>query len=545
MTAEHVDGEHPTGHSPGDRGSPRTGRVSFVGAGPGAADLITLRGARLIAGADLVIWSASLVPAECVQEHARAEAELVDSSRIGHEELVELFRRAERERLRVVRLHSGDPTLWGSVQEQHDACVRMGLDVEIVPGVTGFSAAAAAMGKELTSTDADQPVLVSRMDGGRVAMPDSAGVVEFARRGATMVVSVSAARTGRLVEELRAGGYGDDVPVVVAHKPTAPDGVLTRTTLGELESTVKQHKLWRNTMFLVGTALADKGGARRSTSAYRGGDGGGTGVSPSGGRAGSRRSVRWSERAGSGGSRGRRDSPVAGQAVAAAHADAEVAEAVPEPRVQDVRKPGQPDSAIAWWAVRDWQRTARDATRGTAVRASPRPESAQPELFVADDEEAASLDAVGTAEAAAEAVPEQSVEQPPTSAAGDDGAEAAGEPEEAAPDDAERGEADVAGTSEPADSEEREETSRAKTSTPGTRGSGKATSSNSGGSNSGGSKSAGAKSTSTNSNGSNSNGSKQGGSKSKSAAAKSRSTNRTKSSSRRDSTGDAGGSGTA
>ena len=130
-----------------------SGRISFIGAGPGAADLITVRAARRIAEADVVVWSASVLAPECVREHASADAELLDSSQLTHEQAVEVYRRAERDALRVVRLHSGDPALWGSVQEQHDACAKMELDVEIVPGVNGFSAAAAAVSRELTTAE--------------------------------------------------------------------------------------------------------------------------------------------------------------------------------------------------------------------------------------------------------------------------------------------------------------------------------------------------------------------------------------------------------
>src|SRR5262245_54521693 len=118
------------------------GKVSFVGAGPGAADLITLRGARRIAEADVVIWAASLVMAETVTDHARPDAELVDSSRIAHEDVLALYRRAAAEGLKVARVHSGDPSLWGAVQEQYDAAEELGLEVEIVPGVSAFGAAA-------------------------------------------------------------------------------------------------------------------------------------------------------------------------------------------------------------------------------------------------------------------------------------------------------------------------------------------------------------------------------------------------------------------
>ncbi|GDY30561.1 precorrin-4 C(11)-methyltransferase [Gandjariella thermophila] len=236
-----------------------TGRVSFIGAGPGAADLITLRGARRIAEADVVVWAASLVDPACVRDHARADAELVDSSRITHEDVLAIYRRAAAERLKVARVHSGDPTLWGAVQEQHDACRRLGLEVEIVPGVSAFTAAAAVAGRELTVPEVAQSVILTRLEGGKTPMPDAEHVREFARHGTTMAVFLSAARTGALADELRAGGYPEDTPVLVAYKVTWPDELILHTTLGELEATVKRHKLWRHTLFLVGKSLQAKG----------------------------------------------------------------------------------------------------------------------------------------------------------------------------------------------------------------------------------------------------------------------------------------------
>jgi precorrin-4 C11-methyltransferase len=236
-----------------------TGRVSFIGAGPGAADLITLRGARRIAEADVVVWAASLVDPACVRDHARPEAELVDSSRITHEDVMAIYRRAAAERLTVARVHSGDPALWGAVQEQYDACRRLGLEVEIVPGVSAFTAAAAVAGRELTVPEVAQSVILTRLEGGKTPMPDAEQVREFARHGTTMAVFLSAARTGALAEELRAGGYPEDTPVLVAYKVTWPDELILHTTLGELEATVKRHKLWRHTLFLVGKALQAKG----------------------------------------------------------------------------------------------------------------------------------------------------------------------------------------------------------------------------------------------------------------------------------------------
>jgi precorrin-4 C11-methyltransferase len=236
-----------------------SGRVSFVGAGPGAADLITLRGARRIAEADIVVWAASLVDPACIREHARQGVELIDSSLIKHDKAVEVYRRAASLRLKVARVHSGDPSLWGAVQEQYDACVRLGLEVEIVPGVSAFSAAAAVAGRELTVPEVAQSVILTRLEGGKTPMPDGEQVREFARHGTTMAVFLSAARSGQLVDELRAGGYTDDTPVVVAYKVTWPDELILHTTVGELAETVKRHKLWRHTLFLVGKALRATG----------------------------------------------------------------------------------------------------------------------------------------------------------------------------------------------------------------------------------------------------------------------------------------------
>jgi precorrin-4 C11-methyltransferase len=238
-----------------------TGRVSFIGAGPGAADLITVRGAKRIAEADIVVWAASLVDPQCVREHARPDAELVDSSLITHDDVLEVYRRAHRDGLKVARVHSGDPALWGAVQEQYDGAKKLGLDVEIVPGVSAFSAAAAIAGRELTVPEVAQSVILTRLEGGKTPMPQGEHIREFAKHGTTMAIFLSAARSSQLVEELRAGGYPDDTPVIVAYKATWPDELILHTTIGELADTVKQHKLWRHTLFLVGKSLR-AGGTR-------------------------------------------------------------------------------------------------------------------------------------------------------------------------------------------------------------------------------------------------------------------------------------------
>ncbi|MFC7340746.1 precorrin-4 C(11)-methyltransferase [Saccharopolyspora griseoalba] len=330
-----------------------TGRISFIGAGPGAADLITVRGAKRIAEADIVVWAASLVTPECVTEHARSDAELVDSSRLTHEQALEIYRRAERDKLNVARVHSGDPSLWGAVQEQYDSCVKLDVEVEIVPGVAAFSAAAAAVGRELTVPEVAQSLVLTRLEGGKTPMPDGEKVREFAKHGTTMALFLSAARTGQLVEELRAGGYEEDTPVLVAYKVTWPDELLVRTTLENLEADVKKHKLWRHTLFIIGKGLT-AGGTRSHL--YH---------------AGHFHTFRKADK-------------TARRALRAERAEKAKQQEDSAPDDGEPRRPKESDAA--WWAVRDWQETARGAARFGAERTIPiRHDAAQPELFAEAD----------------------------------------------------------------------------------------------------------------------------------------------------------------
>ena len=236
----------------------RRGRVSFVGAGPGAADLITLRAAKRIAEADIVIWAASLVH-EDVLQHARPDAVVVNSAEHSLEGIREHYERAARDGLVVARIHSGDPALWGAVQEQRELCEELGLAYETIPGVSAFSAVAAIAERELTVPEVAQSVVLTRLEGGKTPMPARESVRDFARHGTTMAQFLSAARSGQLQEELLAGGYAGSTPVVVAYQATWPDELVVECTVDTLEETVKAHKLWKHTLFLVGDALGAAG----------------------------------------------------------------------------------------------------------------------------------------------------------------------------------------------------------------------------------------------------------------------------------------------
>jgi precorrin-4/cobalt-precorrin-4 C11-methyltransferase len=233
-------------------------KVTIVGAGPGAADLLTFRAARAIAEADTVIWAASLVRAEVLQ-HARDGAEILDSAEMPLEDVIAVYERARREDLRVARIHSGDPALWGGTQEQVDRCHELGIDVEIIPGVSSFSAVAALTHRELTIPEVAQSVILTRLGGGKTPMPPGEEVREFARHGTTMALFLSAARSGQLAGELLEGGYPTDTPVVIASQVTWPEELVLRCTIGTLEETVKEHRLWKHTLFLVGPALSASG----------------------------------------------------------------------------------------------------------------------------------------------------------------------------------------------------------------------------------------------------------------------------------------------
>ena len=237
------------------------GRVSFVGAGPGAADLLTVRAARRIAEADIVIWAASLVH-EDVLQHARPDAVVVNSAEHSLEGIRSHYERAAREGLLVARIHSGDPALWGGTQEQHELCTALGLETEVIPGVSSFSAVAAIVQRELTIPEVAQSVVLTRLEGGKTPMPSRETVRSFAEHGTTMALFLSAARTKQLQDELLAAGtYDESTPCVVAYAATWPDELVFECVLGELASRVRELGLYKHTMVLVGPALA-AGGTR-------------------------------------------------------------------------------------------------------------------------------------------------------------------------------------------------------------------------------------------------------------------------------------------
>lgn len=235
------------------------GKVWFIGAGPGAPDLLTVRGARLIGEADVVVWARSLVH-EDVLQYARAGARIVESTTIPLESVRGLYERAVDEDQKVARVHSGDPSLYGAVMEQIELCDEIGLEWEIVPGVSSLGAAAAAIGRELTVPEVSQSVILTRR-ASRTPMPEGEDIRSFAKHGTTMAIFLSAAKPRVLQQELLEGGYTPETPCAVVYRASWPDEEVIECRLEDLAERIREAGFTRQALILVGHGL-DAGGTR-------------------------------------------------------------------------------------------------------------------------------------------------------------------------------------------------------------------------------------------------------------------------------------------
>ncbi len=240
---------------------PAKGLISFIGAGPGAPDLLTLRAARRLAEADVVVWASSLVPAE-VLTHCREDAQLHDSAGMTLEDVLTVY--DAHPHAAVVRLHSGDISLYSALTEQLTWCAEQQRAFEIVPGVGSLAAAAATAGVELTVPGVAQSAVLTRLGGGRTvaSMPAAESVAAFARHGTTMAVYLSAARPAALREELLTG-YPPETPAVIVAKASWPDETVIATTVDGLADALAGSGIRTAALVLVGPALSGAGGRSR------------------------------------------------------------------------------------------------------------------------------------------------------------------------------------------------------------------------------------------------------------------------------------------
>ena len=237
-------------------------KVYFIGAGPGAADLITLRGARLLGRVDMVLYAGSLVPTDMLQ-HCRADAELIDTAQLDLEQQQACYLRAKATNSDVVRLHSGDPAIYGATAEQMRRLDALGIDYEIVPGVSSFTAAAAAIGCELTKPEVSQSVILTRVSGRASAVPELESIARLAEHRATMCIFLSGPHLKKIVADLSLH-YPQETPVNLVYRASWPEQKIYQGTLGTVLQDTKRGAWNLTTMMLVGAAL-DKNVAAESS----------------------------------------------------------------------------------------------------------------------------------------------------------------------------------------------------------------------------------------------------------------------------------------
>jgi precorrin-4/cobalt-precorrin-4 C11-methyltransferase len=229
-------------------------KVFFIGAGPGAHDLITVRGSEILKRVSVVMYAGSLVPPE-VLCYCGADAQIIDTAELDLEQQEACYRRAQSLDRDVARVHSGDPAIYGATAEQMRRLDKLGVSYEVVPGVSSFTAAAASLCSELTKPGVSQTVILTRVSGRASPVPEKEALAELAKSGATLCIFLSGPHLQKIVTELRPH-YPADTPVALVHRASWPDERSHRSTLGSLLKEVKA-KDWRlTTLLLVGRVLS-------------------------------------------------------------------------------------------------------------------------------------------------------------------------------------------------------------------------------------------------------------------------------------------------
>lgn len=226
--------------------------VHFVGAGPGAPDLITLRGAELVRGADIIIYAGSLVnPA--ILSMAGSDCRIYNSAEMTLEQVLAVMERAPD--ADIVRLHTGDPCLYGAIREQMDALDRLGIAWDDTPGVSSFCGAAAALGAEFTLPGVSQSVIITRM-AGRTPVPEGESLEQLAKHGASMSIFLSAGMLERVQAALLAGAYTEDTPAAIVYKATWPDQKTVVCTVETLAQSAKDNDIKKTALIIVGDIVS-------------------------------------------------------------------------------------------------------------------------------------------------------------------------------------------------------------------------------------------------------------------------------------------------
>lgn len=227
--------------------------VHFVGAGSGAVDLITVRGKNLLEKADIIIYAGSLVNPELLN-YAKSDAKIYNSAKMNLDEVIEVMKQGDAKS--IVRLHTGDPCIYGAIREQMDKLSSLGIEYDVCPGVSSFCGAAAALKAEYTLPDVSQTVIITRMEG-RTPVPEKEKIHLLAQHGATMVIFLSTGLLKELSEELIKGGYSIDTPAAIVYKATWPDEKVIRCTVGTLYEKAQENNVKKTALITVGNFFGD------------------------------------------------------------------------------------------------------------------------------------------------------------------------------------------------------------------------------------------------------------------------------------------------
>ncbi len=228
-------------------------KITIIGAGPGDPDLITVKGLKLLQEADVVLYADSLVNTELI-EKAKPEAEVIKTAGMHLEEMVEVMVDRVQEGKKVVRVHTGDPAVYGAIMEQIAILNKKDVHVEIIPGVSSVFASAAALGAELTIPELTQTVILTRAEG-RTPVPDAEKLKDLAKHNCTIALFLSATLTKKIVKEFLDAGWSKDTPVGVVYKATWPDQKIVRSTLEHLDEDMRTNGIRKQAMILAGWAL--------------------------------------------------------------------------------------------------------------------------------------------------------------------------------------------------------------------------------------------------------------------------------------------------
>ncbi len=231
--------------------------VFFVGAGTGAADLITVRGMRLLEQADVIIYAGSLVNPELLQ-YAKDECKVYNSAKLTLDEVIDIMQKAEVQDKKIVRLHTGDPSIYGAVREQMDELDRLGIAYESCPGVSACFGAAASLNLEYTLPEVSQSLIITRMEG-KTKVPEKESIESFAAHQTSMAIYLSTGMLGELSRRLITGGYRKDTPAAIVYKATWPEEECYICTIESLEDTAAEHGITKTALILVGDVIEHRG----------------------------------------------------------------------------------------------------------------------------------------------------------------------------------------------------------------------------------------------------------------------------------------------